>query len=100
MRTEGQGWDDMGLVEEVKVLLRTSPPPHRMTAARWHQPLSRMEVHRVVPPHPTKTILGPQAVIPGGRGFPWSLARGVSAQGGPSQPQTPDFDSGLTSQAS
>ena len=52
----------------------------------------------MVPPHPTKTILGPQAVMPGERGFSWSLALGASTQEGLSQPQPPE--PGLTSQAS
>lgn len=38
VRAEGQGWDDMGPVEEVKVLLRT-PPHHRTDGSPPAPPL-------------------------------------------------------------
>lgn len=39
MRTEGQGWDGMGSVEEVKVLLRLPPTSYRIDGSPLAPPL-------------------------------------------------------------
>lgn len=74
------------------------PTSYRIRRRPWHHPLSQMEGHMMVPPYPTKTMLGPQGCDARRKGF---LVRclGASSAPGVRQPQT-DFDSGLTSQAS
>lgn len=82
MRMEGQGWGDMGPVEEVKVLLR--PPTSDRADCSRPSPLlvSDGGFQGGATPKPSRNHPGATGCDAGRERVPWSLAQGASAQGG------------------
>lgn len=81
MRMEGQGWGDMGPVEEVKVLLR--PPTSDRADCSRPSPLlvSDGGFQGGATPNLAETILGPRAVMQGGSGSPGPLPKEPQLRG-------------------